>query len=167
MPIRQLLVRSLSTSTARWERHTAVGPHETIISTHLPSAYTYYKNHNDVPLQPPPPTARIYQAEAPPPHIPRSSIFHYLFPPKMKGKPPRYYLPPDPRNIAFIDGLTGRTLFRSDLPIQAMWARSGLKILGVRTGDVACIFGENSLEWVSACYAAQCTAMIVSPANYA
>ena len=135
------------------------------ISTQLPPSYTFYKNHNDFPLLPPPPHARIYDSKLDPPHVPRSSLFHYLFPPKMKGRQPQYYPHPDPKTVAFIDGQTGRTLFRSDLPIQAMWTRSGLRTLGVVKGDVACIFGENSLEWVSACYAAQAAAMVVSPVN--
>ncbi len=157
------------------QRHLADGPLVTfpkptsrpVRSSHLPHGYTYYKSHNDVPTLPPPATARVYESELEPPHIPRCSVFHYLFPPTKKGKQPKYYLVPDPKTVAFIDGLTGRTLFRSDLPIQATWTRSGLRKLGVGKGDVACIFGENSLEWVSACYGAQAAALVVSPSNYA
>ena len=134
-------------------------------SKHLPVGYTYYPNHNDIPMTPPPSTARIYESDVQPPHLPRTSLFHYLFLPKAKGRPPRYYDTPHPKTIAFIDGLTGRTLFRSDLPIHASWLRTGLKICGARKGDVACIFGENSLEWVSACFGAQATSMIVSPVD--
>ena len=145
-------------------RHLSTVP---VASSHLPVGYTYYRNHNDIPMTPPPNYAKIYESEVTPPHIPRGTIFHYLFPPKQKGKPPRYYPAPDPRTVAFVDGLTGRTLFRTDLPVQATWLSSGLKILHLKRGEVACIFGENSLEWVSACYGAQAAGLVVSPINYA
>ena len=75
-------------------------------------------------------------------------------------------MPPDPHAIAFIDGHTGRTLFRTDLPIQSTWLRSGIRRMGMKDGDVACIFGSNSLEWVSACLGAQAAQMVVSPAHH-
>ncbi len=162
--------RFFSTTVHNLERRTALSkanqPWRPSFTTHLPAGYTYYRLHNDIPMTAPPPHAKIYESAVEPPHLPRTGVFHYLFPPDVKGVPPRYYPAPDPQTVAFIDGLTGRTLFRSDLPIQAKWLHSGLTALGVRRKETACLFGENSLEWVSACYGAQAAGMIVSPANY-
>jgi len=108
----------------------------------------------------------MYQSELFPPQLPRTSVFHYLFPPKRKGKHFRYYPQNDPRCIAFIDALTGRELYRDEIPVRAMWLNSGLRRLGLKKGMVICIFGSNSLEWVEACYASQAADLIVSPANY-
>ena len=135
-------------------------------SLQLPAGYTFYPNHNDIPVPPVPAMARIYESEHPPPHLPRTSVFHYIFPPERKGRPPRYYPQPVPQSVAFIDGVTGRKLMRDEIPVHAMWLNSGLLAMGLKKGDVACIFGTNSLDWVEACFACQALGAIVSPANY-
>ena len=94
-------------------------------------------------------------------------MYHYLFPPKRKGEHYRYYPEPDPRTIAFVDGLTGRELYRHHIPVQAMWLSAGLASLGLKKGDVVGVFGTNSLDWVEACMGAQALNLIVSPINYA
>lgn len=132
----------------------------------LPPGFTFYENHNDYPVINVPEPKRMYQSELFPPQLPRTSVFHYLFPPKRKGKHFRYYPQNDPRCIAFIDALTGRELYRDEIPVRAMWLNSGLRRLGLKKGMVICIFGSNSLEWVEACYASQAADLIVSPANY-
>jgi hypothetical protein len=133
----------------------------------LPLGYSFYPFHNDIPMTAPPDYARIYSSTVPPPHLPRDSVFGYLFPPKVKGEPPRYYPKPDSRTIGFIDGLTGREYLREEVPVRAMWLSAGLSRNGLKRGDVVCIFGMNSLHWIDACFGAHAADLSVSPANYA
>jgi hypothetical protein len=118
-------------------------------------------------MPPPPPTAKIYDSTVPVPHLPRQDVFGFLFPPKIKGEPPRYYPKPDPRAIGFIDGLTGKEVIREELPVRAMWVSHGLTRLHVKRGTRVCIFGMNSLEWIEACFGIQAADATVTPANYA
>ncbi|WVQ85014.1 hypothetical protein IAT38_007178 [Cryptococcus sp. DSM 104549] len=107
---------------------------------------------------------QIYTSTIPPPPLPRASVFDYLFPPS--GTPTAF--PTPKRDIpAFIDGLTGRTLTRGDIEAEALALAGGLAKLGVKKGEVACLFGMNSLEWVNACLGCQARGVVVSPANYA
>ena len=108
----------------------------------------------------------MYVSDIPPPKLPRTSVFHYIFPPKRKGTHYRYYPATDPRCIAYVDALTGAELYRDEIPVRAMWLHAGLKRLGLRKGQVVCIFGMNSLHWIEANYGAQAAELIVSPANY-
>jgi len=133
----------------------------------LPHGYSFYPNHNNIPMTPPPPHAKIYTSSIPPPHLPRDSVFGYLFPPKVKGDPPRYYPKTDPKAIGFIDGLTGKEVLREEIPVRSMWLAAGISKLGVKRGEVVCIFGMNSLEWIEACFAVQSADATVTPANYA
>ncbi|ORX37250.1 AMP binding protein [Kockovaella imperatae] len=110
---------------------------------------------------------KVYTSELKSPQLPRSSIFHYVFPPKQKGRPHQWYPTPSPKSISFIDGLTGKELLRDDIHIRALWANAGLRIRGVKRGDVGMIFGPNSLFWVEALWAIQAAEAICSPANAA
>ena len=114
-----------------------------------------------------PDRSKVYEADIGAPHLPRSTVFHYLFPPKRKGTHFRYYQATDPRTIAFIDGITGRELYRDEIPVKAMWIHTGLKKLRLKNRDRVCIFGQNSLEWVEANFGVQAAGMITTPANYA
>lgn len=136
-------------------------------SFQLPTAYTYYPKHNDVPLTPLPEMAKVYESDIYPPHVPRDSVFNYLWPQKEKGEIAEFYPRPDPQSIAFIDGITGRRLYREEIPTRSMWLSSGMRKNGFQRGDTACIFGQNSLEWVEANFAIQALTSITSPANYA
>jgi len=118
-------------------------------------------------MTPPPPHARIYESKIPPPHLPRVDVFGYLFPPKVKGIPPRYYPKPGPKVVGLIDALTGKEVLREEIPVRAMWLGSGLSRLNVRRGTRVCIFGMNSLEWIEACFGVQAADATVTPANYA
>lgn len=133
----------------------------------LPPSFAFYPNQNSYPTVPLKNPEAMYENPSPPPMIPRCSVFHYLFPPKRKGKHYRYYPEPDPRVIAYIDGITGRELYRQEIPVQSMWLASGLGLLGLKKGDVVGIFGMNSLDWIEALYGSQALNLIVSPINYA
>lgn len=110
--------------------------------------------------------ANIITSLHPSPALPRSSVFHYLFPPNSKGKQ-TYYPAPNPKSAAFIDGLTGQEVTREEVGIQAQWLATGLKGLGLKKGDVGMTFGFNSLLYVNAVMGLQFMGAIVSPANAA
>ncbi|RSH83648.1 hypothetical protein EHS25_005552 [Saitozyma podzolica] len=82
-----------------------------------------------------------YTAE---PILPRCSVFEYLFPTGQASYPS-----PDPKGVAYIDA-----------------PRLGTEMLGLKRGDVACVYGMNSLEWVNAAMGCQAAGIIVSPTNY-
>jgi long-subunit acyl-CoA synthetase (AMP-forming) len=44
---------------------------------------------------------------------------------------------------------------------------TGMRSLGVRKGDVACLWGPNSLEWAQTAYGCMAAGVTVSPANAA
>lgn len=132
----------------------------------LPPGFTFYPNHNDYPMTPVPNPTKMYQSDLFPPQLPRTSVFHYLFPPRRKGQHFRFYPEQDPRTIAFIDGLTGKELYRTEMAVRAMWLASGLSGLRIKKGDVVAVFGMNSLHWVEAVMGCQANLSIVSPANY-
>ncbi|KAK8858765.1 hypothetical protein IAR55_002994 [Kwoniella newhampshirensis] len=107
---------------------------------------------------------QIYTSSIPSPPLPRTTVFNYLFPPDRRYTD---YPSQNPSTPSFIDGLTGRTLTRDGLEVQAKQLAAGLKKRGVRTGEVGCIFGMNSLDWAVACFGLQALGVVVSPANYA
>ncbi|WVQ85050.1 hypothetical protein IAT38_007214 [Cryptococcus sp. DSM 104549] len=111
---------------------------------------------------PPPRPDQIYTSHIPDPPLPKSSSFEYLFP---KSGEYKYYPKPRGSKVAFIDGLTGRSVTREEVEQQGLALAGGLKKLGLKKGDVACIFGLNSLEWVNACYGCQAAGVITSSAN--
>ena len=138
----------------------------------LPHGYNFYPDHNDYPLPPPIDPSKVYTSdEVRVPHIPRRKTFHFIFPPKQKGRPHEWYPTPPHESPGFIDGLTGRELLREEIPTRAMWLYSGIKQLGFNTKiykrQVGCIFGQNSLEWIEACYGIHAADGIVSPINAA
>jgi len=107
---------------------------------------------------------RIYESDYPTPFLPQISLFDYLLP-SAPGISP---LPDwDPKLPAFIDGRDGRTLSRGLLRDNALGLGAGLHQLGVRRGSTICIWGYNSLEWVTAAYGSIAGGVTVSPCNYA
>ncbi|CAK9783862.1 putative AMP binding protein [Cutaneotrichosporon oleaginosum] len=90
--------------------------------------------------------------------LPEVGIFEYHFPAN-----PQF----DPDLPAFIDGIDGRTITRRELEDGALRLATGLRSLGLKRHDVACMFGLNSLEWVRAAYGCMAAGMTVSPANWA
>lgn len=111
---------------------------------------------------------QVYVSHISSPQLPRCSVFEFLFP---KSKQYNYFPAPasDPLGVkkAFIDGLTGNAVTREQVEEQALALAGGLKKLGVKTGEVACLFGMNSLEWINALFGCQALGVITSPANYA
>jgi hypothetical protein len=132
----------------------------------LPPGYTFYPLHSDKPNTPPT-MANIITSLHPSPLLPRSSVFHYLFPPDVKGKQTQWYPMPKPSTVAFIDGLTGQQVTREEVGLQAQWLAAGLMQLGLKKGDVGMTFGFNSLLYVNAVMGLQFMGAIVSPANAA
>ena len=111
--------------------------------------------------------SKVYVSDIPSPQLPRHAIFHYVFPPKQKGRPHQWYKTPNETSVGFIDALTGKELMRSEIPARAMWFHTGLKWMGFRKNDVGIIFGQNSLYWIEACWGIQAVEGIVSPVNAA
>jgi acyl-CoA synthetase (AMP-forming)/AMP-acid ligase II len=103
----------------------------------------------------------IYTSSLPSPPLPRQSIFHHLFP-ELDGA---CDIPPSTPTL--IDGLTGKTLSREDVRIQAQRLAGGLHKLGLKRGDVVGVVGTNSLEWCNAVYGSLAGGLRVSPMNYA
>ncbi|OCF72733.1 AMP-binding protein [Kwoniella mangroviensis CBS 8886] len=114
---------------------------------------------------------QIYTSTISPPHLPRMSVYHYLFPFKKYKSKHRtrflYYPDPNLEKPSFIDGITGRFVTRAQVEEQSKMLATGLKIKGVERTDIGCIFGMNSLEWINACFGTQALGAVVSPANYA
>lgn len=129
----------------------------------LPPGYTFYPYHSDKPNTPPT-MAHIISSPHPHPSLPRSSVFDYLFPPPNVKE---YYPKPDPKSVAFIDGLSGEEVTRGEVEEQALKLASGLKGLGVKRGDVGMTFGFNSLFYINAIMGIQAAGAVVSPANAA
>jgi acyl-CoA synthetase (AMP-forming)/AMP-acid ligase II len=103
----------------------------------------------------------VYQAPLRPPILPSQSIFHYLFP-----NDSAFYPKQDRSSVAFIDALSGRSVTRGDLEEQGRRLATGIRKRGLHRGDVACIFGLNSLEWINAMLGCQAAGVRVSPVNY-
>ncbi|WVQ73380.1 hypothetical protein IAR50_002951 [Cryptococcus sp. DSM 104548] len=112
--------------------------------------------------------ADVYASSHPDPRLPRSSVFDYLFPADSKYS---FYPAPRPNphghRKAFVDARTGRAVTRAQVGEHAVALAGGLKKLGLQAGDVACLFGMNSIEWVNALLGCQALGVITSPANYA
>jgi long-subunit acyl-CoA synthetase (AMP-forming) len=100
----------------------------------------------------------MYTSDYPQVSLPKSSVWHYQFP---SDSPFDRALP------AYIDGITGRTLSRGDVHDDGLRLLSGLRALGVKRGDTACLWGLNSLPWIQAAYGCMAAGVTVSPANYA
>jgi acyl-CoA synthetase (AMP-forming)/AMP-acid ligase II len=107
---------------------------------------------------------RIYDADYPVPTLPTTGMFTYLFPDKPSDSPLRQFPASAP---AYICGFTGRTLTRGQLKENALRLATGMRSLGVRKGDVACLWGPNSLEWAQTAYGCMAAGVTVSPANAA
>lgn len=108
----------------------------------------------------------IFESPYPLPPLPHTSLFHYLFPTSSPSSPSTYPLQTyDPSLPAYIDALTGRTHTRADVADSALRLTTSLRRLGVRRGDVALLWGMNSLEWGSAFMGCTAGGVVVSPAN--
>ncbi|EIW70964.1 hypothetical protein TREMEDRAFT_42508 [Tremella mesenterica DSM 1558] len=123
------------------------------------------------PPRPPPGTERllkIYKSSLPSPSLPRCHLFHYLFPPtpslSSQDTPQKKSVEERP---AFIDGLTGRRVTKKQVQKQALQLANGLRQLGVRKGEIAAVYGTNSLEWVNATLGCLAAGVIVSPISHA
>ncbi|BEI89355.1 uncharacterized protein CcaverHIS019_0207170 [Cutaneotrichosporon cavernicola] len=100
----------------------------------------------------------IYTSDYPDVYLPEVGIFEYHFP-----QNPKF----DPDAKAFIDGIDGRSITRREVEHEALCMATGLRKLGLKRRDVACMYGLNSLEWVRAAYGCMAAGLTVSPANYA
>ncbi|CAK9784617.1 unnamed protein product [Cutaneotrichosporon oleaginosum] len=91
----------------------------------------------------------IYESDHRKPDVlPECSLWDYLF---GNESPLQKF---DKSLPAYIDGLDGRTLTRGQLEESSLRLVSGLRALGVKRNDVACLWGLNSLEWVRTAYGA-------------
>lgn len=106
----------------------------------------------------------IYRSDWPEPLLVEMGLFEYLFPSKNNQSPsPKY----DRRTPAYIDGLDGRTITRGQIQDEALRLATGLKEIGIKKGDTACLWGLNSLEWVRAAFGCMAAGVTISPANAA
>jgi acyl-CoA synthetase (AMP-forming)/AMP-acid ligase II len=106
----------------------------------------------------------IYESDFPNPFLPEVGVFDFVFPPS-QGYGAREGAAFADSVVAFTDGATGRTLRRGELRDTALRLKGGLNALGVKRGDVGCIWGLNSLEWVVAAYGLLAAGVTVTPAN--
>lgn len=107
----------------------------------------------------------IYDAPYPAPFFPQQNVFQYLFPEAPGISPLQMF---DESLPAFIDGKTGRTLSRGELKNTALRLAATMRDpakMGLNRGDVACLWGFNSLEWVIAAYACMAAGVTLSPGN--
>ncbi|BEJ12258.1 hypothetical protein CspHIS471_0207180 [Cutaneotrichosporon sp. HIS471] len=100
----------------------------------------------------------IYTSDYPDVYLPEVGIFEYHFP-----QNPQF----NPDAVAFIDGIDRRSITRREVEHEALCMATGLRTLGLKRRDVACMYGLNSLEWVRAAYGCMAAGLTVSPANYA
>lgn len=106
----------------------------------------------------------IYESDYPVPFLPQQSLFEYLMPPAPGVSP----LPTWPaEQPLFIDGLDGRVLTRGQLRDNSLRLVGGLRSVGFKRGDTACIWSFNSLEAVQAAYGLMAAGAVASPANVA
>jgi acyl-coenzyme A synthetase/AMP-(fatty) acid ligase len=102
----------------------------------------------------------IYESDHPKPDaLPECSLWDYLF----GGESPLQKF--DAALPAYIDGLDGRVLSRADVVDGALRLATGVRALGAKRGDVALLWGLNSLEWARAIYGSFAAGLTVSPAN--
>ncbi|EKD02051.1 AMP binding protein [Trichosporon asahii var. asahii CBS 8904] len=103
----------------------------------------------------------IYTSHHPVPPLPKTSVFHYLFPERPGDSPIHVHPPSTP---AFIDGPTGRVLTRGELEDGALRIATGLRDLGIQ--GTALLIGPNSLDWVLAAYGLQAAGVTPSEIAY-
>lgn len=110
------------------------------------------------------PIQTIYTSDLPAPPLPRTSFFNYVSPSSAADSPLQRF---DPSLPAYVDGITGRTLTRGQVHDGALRLAGGLKKLGVKRGDTACLWGPNSVEWAQAAFGVLAAGVVLSPANSA
>lgn len=130
--------------------------HRVLLFTRPPSTRSIYSMPSAI-------THKVIQSTYPLPRLPKSSFFEYIFPASAGTAP---YPVPASTTRAFIDAATGRTLTRGELHDDALRLGTGLKAAGFRRGDIACIFGLNSLEWVVALFGCQSAGIVTTLASY-
>lgn len=107
---------------------------------------------------------RTYESPYPTPFLPHMGVFDFILPASPGISP----LPDwDPSVPAYIHGIDGTVLRRGELRGKALQLATGLKERGLRRGDVACIWGTNSLEWIVAAFGCMAAGLVLSPANAA
>lgn len=106
----------------------------------------------------------IYESDYAVPFIPQQGLFDFLMPAGPGISPIPNWSPTQP---LFIDGLDGRVLTRGELRANSLRLVGGLRSLGVKRGDTACLWGFNSLESVQAAYGLMAAGAIACPANAA
>lgn len=106
----------------------------------------------------------IYHSHLPVPELPKCSLFQYHFPDKPSDSP----LPMrDPNLPAFIDGYTGIAITRGQFKEQSLRLVTGLRSIGLKRGDVGCIYGLNSFGWLAAWFGQVAAGIVTTPANWA
>ncbi|KAL1406416.1 hypothetical protein Q8F55_008115 [Vanrija albida] len=106
----------------------------------------------------------IYTSHWDAPALPETSIFTYLFPDSAADSPLERF---DPKLPAFISPLTDTTVSRGLLKENALRLASGLRKVGLKKYDTACVWGANSLPWISAVFGLIAAGVTVTPANVA
>lgn len=106
----------------------------------------------------------IYESDYPVPFLPQQALFDYLLPSGPGISPIPDWSPKQP---LFIDGLDGRVLTRGELRDTSLKLVGGLRSIGFKRGETACLWGFNSLEAVQAAYGLMAAGAIASPANAA
>ncbi|TXT12864.1 hypothetical protein VHUM_01265 [Vanrija humicola] len=106
----------------------------------------------------------IYTSHWDAPALPETSIFTYIFPDSAADSPLERF---DPALPAFISPLTETTVSRGQLKENALRIASGLRKLGLKKYDTACVWGANSLPWINAVFGLIAAGVAVTPANVA
>lgn len=106
----------------------------------------------------------IYTSEHRTPPLPKCSLFQYHFPDKPSESPIPMF---DPGLPAYIDGYTGATLTRGQLKDCALRLVTGFRSLGLKRGDVGCIWGLNGFGWIASWFGLMGAGMVMTPANWA
>lgn len=107
---------------------------------------------------------RIYESPYAHPFLPQQGIFDFLLPAEQGVSPLPMH---DPALPALIDGITGRTLTRGQLRESALRLATGIRSIGVKRGETACMWAGNSIEWAITAYGCMAAGLCTSPANVA
>lgn len=106
----------------------------------------------------------IYTSTYAAPTLPECSLFQYHFPSAAAQSPVPMW---DLSLPAYIDGYTGAALTRGQLKDSALRLTTGLRALGLKRGDVGCIWGLNGFGWLTAWWGLMAAGMVTTPANWA
>ena len=106
----------------------------------------------------------IYTSTLPTPPLPKCSLFQYHFPSTPSESPIPMF---DPGLPAYIDGYNGSTLTRGQLKDSALRLVTAFRELGLKRGDVGCIWGLNGFGWLTSWFGLMAAGMVMTPANWA